>query len=46
MNNAQMQDIENFENIVATCYGKPEGDELPQVANMTDIVKTVTENIQ
>lgn len=33
-----IREVENLENVVFVCFGRPKGDELPQVATEKDIV--------
>ena len=42
----EKREVEILEDVVMTCYGKPQGDELPQVASSDDIVSTLTDTIQ
>ncbi len=37
-NRPSIQDIKNLENVIFVCFGRPRGDELPQVASEHDVV--------
>ena len=46
MKNREIIEIKKFEGSVMPYFGKPEEDELPQVASEEDIITTITDTIQ
>lgn len=46
MSDNLVNEVKYLEDVVCVCFGKPQGDELPQVASSEDIIQSVTDTVQ
>jgi hypothetical protein len=42
MNRTTLKKIQDMEDMILLCYGQPQGDELPQVETVDDVITTLT----